>query len=64
MIALIQKVLNVAWDQWEYRNAILHIEWEDEDLQGIAFVNEEIKRELTLRPVDIPQWKHFYFQVS
>ncbi len=43
MIASIEKAWDVARDEQEHHNVILHDEREEEDLQGLTFVNEEIK---------------------
>ncbi len=64
MIAPIKKVWDLAWDQWEHCNAILHEEQEAEDLHELAFIQAEIKWELKTGTGDIPLQKHFYFKMT
>ncbi len=59
MIALIQKLWNIPWDQWEYCNVLLHKEQETEDLRALAFVKEKIKREMQPGLGNTLLWKHF-----
>ncbi len=44
MIALIKKLWEIAWDQWEDSNVILHNEWEAKDLQDLASIQDKVKK--------------------
>ncbi len=40
-IALIQKLWNISWDQWERLKVILHDEQDEEDLQELTFIKAQ-----------------------
>ncbi len=54
MAALIKKLWDVAWDQWEHRNVVLQEDL-DEELQGEdSTINMELTREFKIGSFNLP----------
>ena len=54
-VALIKKLWEVAWDQWECRNGALHNTPMAADLSGALSLDSAISAECQLGPVGLPQ---------
>ena len=62
--ALIQKVFDVAWDQWEHRNGILHEVDNKFDQETTIRVDAEIKRQFRVGTGSLPQADHGLFRAG
>ncbi len=62
---LIKKVLEVVWDQWNHRNAVMQKELDKEQREEGQTLNMEIAWEFRIGPSDLPQQTDFFsVQVS
>lgn len=61
VIALIQKLWDVAWDQWQHRNGILH-DKDSEVLQAVT--NRQIKEQIELGSTTLTQEGKALFRTS
>ncbi len=61
-MAFIQKLWDIAWDQWEHCNELIHKQREAKDFQTLKAVKSEVKQEMEKGLADIPTRKYFYFK--
>ncbi len=61
MAALIRKLLDIAWDQWDCCNEMLHVGQAEEVASAYLLINAEIQRELELGPSNLPLRMSFLF---
>ena len=59
--ALIQKLWDVAWDLWEYRNGIVHSNENAEILHNMAETDGEIWAQYLRGPHGLAQRNHYLF---
>ena len=62
--ALIQKVFEVAWDQWEHRNGILHDVDNKFDKATELRVNREIQNQFRIGKASLPRADHGLFHAG
>ena len=62
--ALIQKVFEVAWDQWEHRNGILHDVDNKFDKATELRVNREIRNQFRIGKASLPRADHGLFHAG
>ncbi len=59
--ALIKKLWEVSWDQWEHRNVVLHEEEDEEYQEKELTLNMEMERECRIGTSNLLQWMGFLF---
>ena len=62
--ALIRKLWEVSWDQWDHRNGILKNSADPERLDGMEEIDEEIRRELARGPGNLRQRHRHHFDIE
>ncbi len=62
MTALIKKLLDVVWDQWDHHKAVLHEGQVEEVATESSFINAKIQQEFKLGPSNLPLQMSFLFR--
>ncbi len=62
--ALIKKMWDGAWEQWEHRNMVLHDELDKELWGKDLTLNIKLMWEFKIGPMDLPHWMAFLFHMN
>ena len=62
--ALIRKLWEVSWDQWDHRNEILKNSDDAERLHGMEEIDAEIRREMARGPGNLQQRHRYHFDIE